>query len=59
MMNTEAMEVPPAPQVVQVAETGSQLTLHQGRVQGCEGYLHRKTKILKRWKKQWIKVVPG
>ena len=59
VMNTVATDAPPAPQVVHVAETGPQLTLHQGRVQGCEGYLLRKTKILKRWKKQWITVVPG
>ena len=35
------------------------LTLQEGYIQGCQGYLDRKTSILKRWKKRWISVEPG
>lgn len=58
-MATRVVDAPPAPQLVQVAEVAPEPTLQQGVIQGCEGYLNRKTRILKRWKKQWIKIVPG
>ena len=33
--------------------------LQPGYIQGCHGYLERKSSILKRWKKRWITVEPG
>ena len=53
------IDAPPAPQPIQRAEDGPRPSLQQGYIQNCEGYLHRKTKILKRWKKEWLKVVTG
>ena len=35
------------------------LTLQEGYIQECQGYLERKSRILKRWKKRWISVEPG
>jgi len=36
-------------------------TLQEGRVQGCQGYLTKRTKILKRWKNEprWFTIAPG
>ena len=48
----------PAPQPQQ-AESAPRPTLQQGYIQGYECYLKRKSKYLKRWKKEWLKVVPG
>lgn len=44
---------PPAPQQPLV------LQLREGHIQACGGRLHRRTKFLKRWKKEWITVDPG
>lgn len=52
-------EQPPAPQPVQQAAQGPPPVLREGYIQGCQGYLKRRTKFLKRWKKQWFSVVPG
>lgn len=52
-------EAPPPAQPIQQAEAAPAPTLLQGQVQGFEGHLHRKTKILKRWKKEWLKIAPG
>ena len=49
---------PPAPQPVAQADIPKP-TLLQGVVQNCEGYLGRQSKILKRWKKEWLQVVAG
>lgn len=54
-----ANQGPPAPQPVQQAAAAPTPTLQQGYIQGHEGHLLRKTKILKRWKKEWLKIVPG
>ena len=52
-------EAPPAPQPVQQLPNEPAPTLQEGCVQGCQGYLKRRTKILKRWKKQWFSIAPG
>ena len=52
-------EEPPAPQPVQAPVEQERPLLLEGYIQSCEGYLKRKTKILKRWKKEYFKVVPG
>lgn len=33
--------------------------LQEGFIQSCEGYLKRRTNVLKRWKKEWLSVQPG
>ena len=33
--------------------------LKEGIIQQCDGYLMRRTKYLKRWKKEYVNVVPG
>ena len=33
--------------------------LKEGQIQQCNGYLMRRTKHLKRWKKEFIDVIPG
>ena len=53
------LEGPPAPQPIQQAESGPAPTLQQGLFQGCEGHLRRQSKILKRWKVEWLKIEPG
>ena len=50
---------PPAPQPVQQPDQEREATLKEGYIQSCEGYLKRRTKILKQWKKEWLNVVPG
>ena len=35
------------------------VTLLEGSVQNCHGYLERKSRILKRWKKRWFVITPG
>ena len=50
---------PPAQQPVQQAEGPPRLQLVEGSIQSCSGYLKRRTKILRRWKKGWISVEPG
>ena len=52
-------EAPPAPQPVQAPAEQPRLLLLEGYIQECEGYLERKTKILKRWKKEYFKIAPG
>ena len=52
-------EEPPAPQPVQAPVEQERPLLLEGYIQSCEGYLERKTKILKRWKKEYLKVAPG
>lgn len=50
---------PPAPQpIAQPAEDPRPL-LQQGCVQDCEGFLSRQSKILKRWKTDWLEVIAG
>lgn len=49
----------PADQPVQQAENAQRLQLQEGSIQSCNGYLKRRTKILRRWKKGWISVEPG
>ncbi len=53
------VEVPPASQPIQQAESGPAPTLQEGYFQGYEGHLRRQSKILKRWKLEWLKVEPG
>ena len=33
--------------------------LKEGHIQQCDGYLMRRTKYLKRWKKEYVSVNPG
>ena len=33
--------------------------LKEGSIQNCHGYLMRRTKYLKRWKKEFVDIVPG
>lgn len=54
-----SLDGPPAPQPIQQAEGGPRPTLQQGYIQVCEGHLRRKSKILKRWKEEWLKIIPG
>ena len=49
----------PLLQSVQAAEQEKQPTLVEGYFQSCEGHMKRRSKILKRWKKEYIKVIPG
>ena len=49
----------PADQPVQQPQNPQRLQLQEGRIQSCNGYLKRRTKILRRWKKGWISVEPG
>ena len=49
----------PLLQSVQAAEQEKQPTLVEGYFQPCEGHMKRRSKILKRWKKEYIKVIPG
>ena len=53
------VEQPIALQSVQSSEQKKQPTLVEGNFQLCEGHIERKSKILKRWKKEYIKVIPG
>ena len=53
------VEQPPALQPVQSPVQEKQPTLVEGSFQSCEGHIERRTKILKRWKKEYIKVIPG
>lgn len=52
-------EEPPALQQVQSPEQEKRPTLVEGSFQSCEGHIERRSKILKRWKKEYIKVIPG
>lgn len=54
-----AMATPPAPQPVQQPAQQAAPILQEGYIQVCQGYLKRRTTILKRWKKQWFGVAPG
>ena len=53
------VNAPPDPQPIQQAESGPAPTLQQGCFQGYEGNLRRKSKVLKRWKLEWLKIEPG
>ena len=53
------VEEPPDLQPVQSPEQEKQPTLVEGSFQSCEGHIERRSKILKRWKKEYIKVIPG
>ncbi|XP_019856009.1 PREDICTED: collagen alpha-1(XXVII) chain-like, partial [Amphimedon queenslandica] len=35
------------------------LTLQEGSVQTCSGYVEKQSRILKRWKKRWLIITPG
>lgn len=52
-------EEPPALQPVLLPEQEKQPILTEGHFQSCEGHMERRSKILKRWKKEYIKVIPG
>ena len=58
-MAAAPVAVPPADQPVQQPESAPRLQLQEGHIQSCTGYLKRRTKILKRWKKGWISIEPG
>lgn len=49
---------PLAPQPIQQPEE-RELTLKEGYIQPCQGYIERKTTILKRWEKELLCVIPG
>ena len=51
------MAAPPDPQPVQ--RLAQQTLPLLGYIQACQGYLKRRTNILKRWKKQWFGIAPG
>ena len=46
-------------QTVQSIEQERRPSLVEGYFHSCEGHIERRSKILKRWKKEYIKVVPG
>ena len=48
-----------AQQHVAQPEQQQPLTLQEGLIQSCQGYMERKTKYLKRWKRRWFAVEPG
>ena len=48
-----------AQQHVAQLEQQQSLTLQEGLVQFCQGYMERKSKYLKRWKRSWFAVEPG
>ena len=50
---------PPDPQPVQQPAQQAPPLLQEGYIQTCQGYLKRRTNILKRWKKQWFGIAPG
>lgn len=52
-------EAPPSLQPVQQLESAPRPQLVEGSIQTCSGFLKRRTKILRRWKKGWISVEPG
>ena len=52
-------EEPPTLQQVQSSKREKQPTLVEGSFQPCEGHIERRSTILKRWKKEYIKVIPG
>ena len=33
--------------------------LQEGYIQGCDGYLRRRSRVLRRWKVEWFSVQPG
>jgi len=57
--SSSVSNVAPAPQPVHGAAVARPPTLVSGRVQPFRGYLTRRTKIVKRWKKNWIEIEPG
>ena len=46
-------------QSVKSVEQERRPSLVEGYFHSCEGHIERRSKILKRWKKEYIKVVPG
>ena len=46
-------------QSVQSIEQERRPSLVEGYFHSCEGQIERRSKILKRWKKEYIKVIPG
>ena len=48
-----------AHQHVAQPEQQQPLTLQEGFIQSCQGYLERKSKYLKRWKRRWFAVEPA
>lgn len=34
-------------------------SLKEGHIQSCQGYVQRRSKILKRYKKEWLDIIPG
>ncbi len=50
---------PPPDAPVQQAMREREPSLKEGFIQPCQGYLRRRSKILRRWKKEWLDVVPG
>ncbi len=49
----------PADAPVQQAVREREPSLQEGCIQPCQGYLRRRSSILRRWKKEWLDVVPG
>ena len=43
----------------QRVNTHNEPKLEEGRIQACEGFLLKKSKYLKRWKRAYFKVVSG
>ena len=33
--------------------------IKEGRIQKCDGHLMRRTKYLRRWKKEYVEILPG
>ena len=48
-----------AQQHIAQPEQQQPLTLQEGLIQPCQGYMERKSKYLKRWKRRWFAVEPG
>ena len=46
-------------QSIQSMEQERRPSLVEGHFHPCEGQIERRSKILKRWKKEYIKVIPG
>ena len=53
------VEEQPALQTVQSKEQQKRPTLVEGSFQSYEGHIERTSIVLKRWKKEYIKVIPG
>ena len=41
-----------------MASSPEPITLCEGHIQPCSGYLMKRSKYLKHWKRKWINIVP-